>query len=851
MDHSNASIDPELLQDQTAWVRGLARSLALDPSGADDVAQEAMLAALQSPPHEAEDARRLRAWLSRVVFNLSNLRVRRDSRRRSREEWAARPERTSSVAETVERAAQLRIVVDEVMDLAEPYRSTVLMRYFEGLSTQDTADAMDCSPVTVRKRLSRALQKMRTQLDRKHGGDGATWLAALAPLLGDAPLPTAPLATSASHPIGMSVGWASGPILAGLALVVGGSLAGSKLLSQAPELEIAVSAAEPTPLVSAEDVGAVHRRAVPLAPVADGGPGRDSGDRGASEGADRSTRAEWTLEIGPAVPAGAPVTVTGHVFDLDGFPLAGLEVYEEGHESPFDVTAFDGSFHLASTGGEHELTAHSAHYATLRTAVLRDPGADSEPVIIAGPSIDVSGQVADSSGMPLEGVRIELEVGEESTLYDFPHRAQNTRAVARYAHTGSDGSFQLDDWITGPGLALRVSREGYLTARVPVPSVSTAGLQIELATELVHLLQGVVYHRSGEPAAGTRVELAAHVVETDPYGAFALPYGKVGLEEALWISKPGYQSKHIPRFGARIAELDHQLPWLQLVLGGPSRSIVGRVVGPEGDPLAGWEVAALEVAEASGGDESSVAEGPGFHSTETTEGGEFRFNGLGDARYIVQAFDAETLVMVRSEAVEAGSGELELAVPSDALRSVAGRVVARNGAPLTDALVTVVLSVPSHAGMAIREGEYTRTDAHGHFRLNSVPYAYADLRIDHEEVSSVVQSLESVPNPGWVEIEVPRDRFVRFDDGGLGADQIALVDRLGRTLEVRPVFAARTERVRLRAGRSGVLAANEDASELVVYREGREVQRLRLDLREEGVSTVSAAGPSQVQSSAR
>ena len=189
MDRASLNDEPELLLDQTAWVKGLARSLAIDASGAEDVAQEAMLAALQSTQHSANDSARLRAWLTRVVTNLTNLRVRRDSRRRVREEWVARPEPTPSVADTVSRAGQLRIVVDEVMDLTEPYRSTVLLRYFDGLATRQIAERMGCTPEAARKRLSRALRMLRERLDRKHGGDGATWLTALAPLDRRAPAP--------------------------------------------------------------------------------------------------------------------------------------------------------------------------------------------------------------------------------------------------------------------------------------------------------------------------------------------------------------------------------------------------------------------------------------------------------------------------------------------------------------------------------------------------------------------------------------------------------------------------------------------------------------------------------------
>ena len=95
------TFDRSLLVEQSRWVRSLAGSLVRDPSGADDVAQETLLAALAAPPADAGDSRRLRAWLGRVTFNLANLSMRRGMRRRAREEDVARSDREDSTADAV------------------------------------------------------------------------------------------------------------------------------------------------------------------------------------------------------------------------------------------------------------------------------------------------------------------------------------------------------------------------------------------------------------------------------------------------------------------------------------------------------------------------------------------------------------------------------------------------------------------------------------------------------------------------------------------------------------------------------------------------------------------------------
>src|SRR5687768_3275402 len=60
-------VDDERLLEQTAWIRALARSLVADAHLAEDLAQDACVAALERPP---ADAGNLRGWLAAVVRNL-------------------------------------------------------------------------------------------------------------------------------------------------------------------------------------------------------------------------------------------------------------------------------------------------------------------------------------------------------------------------------------------------------------------------------------------------------------------------------------------------------------------------------------------------------------------------------------------------------------------------------------------------------------------------------------------------------------------------------------------------------------------------------------------------------------
>ena len=138
--------DSEQLLAEMDWVRRLARAIVRDAALADDIAQEAWLVANE---HRPDEDRPLRPWLARVVSTLARTR-RRGAYRREQRELASDTERaTPRPDELVERVELQRVVAAEVLALAEPQRSTVLLHYFEGLSSDSRTFA---SPVASRRR---------------------------------------------------------------------------------------------------------------------------------------------------------------------------------------------------------------------------------------------------------------------------------------------------------------------------------------------------------------------------------------------------------------------------------------------------------------------------------------------------------------------------------------------------------------------------------------------------------------------------------------------------------------------------------------------------------------------------
>ncbi len=169
---------PALL-DRTRWIQALARQLVKDAHAAADLVQDAWVEGLE---HRPSADRPLGGWLATVMRNrLTRLR-RGDANRAAREEGVARDVALPSTLDVVAKAATHRDVVQAVLGLDEPYRRTILLRFFEQSSYGEIARQTGVTKATVNSRLTRGLALLRLKLEANHGGDRRTFLAALAPL---------------------------------------------------------------------------------------------------------------------------------------------------------------------------------------------------------------------------------------------------------------------------------------------------------------------------------------------------------------------------------------------------------------------------------------------------------------------------------------------------------------------------------------------------------------------------------------------------------------------------------------------------------------------------------------------
>ena len=218
---------PQFLAEHQQFVRRLALGLARDEAGADDLVQETWLAALVGGSGKIVNPR---AWLATAMRRRAQNAARAEGVRREHETRAARRE-ASEDERLHERVSFQHSLVAAVLELDDPYRSVVMLRYFQGLSPAAIARRRNVPAATVRSQLARALAQLRAKLEQREGGREA-WCMALAGFLEN------------SKPAWMSSSAIA--IAAGACVLVGGVGAAWVWIQRAPNaIEALVAISEP------------------------------------------------------------------------------------------------------------------------------------------------------------------------------------------------------------------------------------------------------------------------------------------------------------------------------------------------------------------------------------------------------------------------------------------------------------------------------------------------------------------------------------------------------------------------------------------------------------------------------
>ncbi len=847
----------DLLTGHVEWVRALARRLAADPDSAEDLAQDALVVALRGQPR---DALRFRPWIAAVLRNLARQGARGTTRREAREELAARPAAVEPTDALVEQVVLGRELAQAVLDLPEPYRTVLILRFWEGLPPREIARRTGAPVATVNSRITRALAQIRVRLEHERGGR-ASWLSALAPLL------------ETARP---------GSVLPHLA--IGGIVVNAKIVLSALA---GVALAAVLWGISATRASEGNSSDVAVAPV---------GGTADAPRAELATQAGGAPSERVAPAASAPVSqpvaaaqpevlkrVTGRVLDVDGLPLSGLTVGQG------DLSARAGGagrFELETSAASVELSVLDPGWTTVRAGSWH-AGAAIEPIVVAGRSLDVRGEVVDPRGEPLQDARVQL-VMPSTFGARFDESLEASRGRGWSATTDAHGRFAFPGLPRIGGAKLRAVLEGWGTRDVPAPEVDDVGLRIELARPsipLVGALRGRVLDERGDPLPQARVFLGLASTLTDDRGRFGLELARAVTADRIVAVKGGHRSAALDRPREPRGTDTGWPDEVELVLAGPPLTIRGVVRTHDGKPKAGARVslsdptpigtigmmpanaegiaAGMRVPPQAIESESQVPETDGdnyydqfmrvgpptafWNFAQTDAEGRFEIGGLDDRTYRLRVVDPVSLCGFTSTPIDAGSTTADLKLPVPVVwPELIGTVVDDAGKPVAGVdvlLVAEAYGVKSRifggrTYISLRDRrENVVTDEKGRFTLRDVPREGMELNLSSESTVPHSLPLERGLDPAQVLLEVSlRCAFeVHVAPGGeLDVDAIALRDAQGQKLDVlriEPGHVNAYTAAPLVDGRTGVLSASSAARTLVLLRNNQVVREVPIRLR--------------------
>ncbi|HWW62730.1 MAG TPA: RNA polymerase sigma factor [Thermoanaerobaculia bacterium] len=147
-------------------VRGILRN----DDDAEDVMQQAYVNAYEHLRQFAGDAK-FSTWLTRIAINEALARVRKRGLRVVDDESEIMEiESSDPDPEQLAAASELRAAVEsEIASLPDSYRTVLMLREIEGLSTAETAQCLDVNEDVVKTRLHRARTILRDNLYRRAG----------------------------------------------------------------------------------------------------------------------------------------------------------------------------------------------------------------------------------------------------------------------------------------------------------------------------------------------------------------------------------------------------------------------------------------------------------------------------------------------------------------------------------------------------------------------------------------------------------------------------------------------------------------------------------------------------------
>ena len=515
----------------------LAQSVTRDPGLAEDAVQEAFFA-LSRKLRRFDRTRPFRAWFLGIVYRCALKAASKRARHARHEEPQEVASMTPRTPEEPHEAAALaetrRAVEEELSRLAPEHRVALLLHYGESLTYDEVAESLSIRPGTAKSRVSRALDALRGNLERRGVALGAGLEAVLARL-------------PAAQPSPALVEACVGKGMAGLVATSTGSL----VLWASGAAAVAVTALAVGISVGNRDAGpdrADTRRVVARDDAQPPQVASDARTRAtASTRHDDAQVGERSALVQPADPAGGitangdgttPPTPTpaptGTAADGDGElhvgPGGRLERGALGGARIERGTAGTGTSAGPPTGGQ-----------PLRAPRGIAPDGTQPPKFAQPPrtrgEATLTGRVVDSTGNPIPGAEIWRIV--EDAPFDPADPVMSAEFMNRIGTAGEDGLFTIGQQREGRvilfanhGGVLNVPMRGLDTSHRREFVVPQGGridgvvLTVPIAFGDAVALEGRVVDEAGEPVAGAQVWVDTRLrVVSDADGRF--DFGKV------------------------------------------------------------------------------------------------------------------------------------------------------------------------------------------------------------------------------------------------------------------------------------------------------------------------------------
>ncbi len=760
--------DPHILLEDLlahdAWIRRLASRLVADEPAAEDLAQDAWVEALNRPPARTG---RPQAWLRQVLRSLAFSRQRSEISRRNREEAVAKPVSIPSAGDILERETTRLRVARMVYSLEEPYRTTILYRYFENMPPRRIAARLDVSVVAVETRLRRGLQQLRARLDREFG-DRKRWCTALLPLT----LPTAAKAAAATAT---------------------SSLTGALVMSMKIKIGIAVLVA----LGVAYAFWPRDGMTPPLVPESEA----DKSERAVAKTAQETGPAEETAEITEKEPeVHAELlslepergSIVGRVVNTGGAPISGAAVkafrYSPGAvEMKALLATFtnrDGRYVLkplevrcvveVSAAGYHAGRALASPFMR-RDFVLGKPGILSGRIVMA------------AKNSPCVDSTVAVYEYRPADILDQPGNYAWRRPPVVSTRSNRAGEYSF------PALRPGLYQIRIIPADAPMVHSTLAAIEIVAGEETTRdfavgsgcTVVGKVTDRdSGQPVAGAEVFFRGNPrrkAVTDKSGRYELSCVFLGSFPVVLTTARGF-FRPVPS-SLRPAELGAEI--VHDIVMQRTAFVSGRVLGPDGGPVSGARVGGSESVLRTVEDLEGSAKQDTYTCTDEEGMFELAVFRPGRARRVYAA--RKDLAWSASEPFTMAPGERTegVVIRLEAGEKISGRVTTETGSAVASAQVTLY---------AERQDPRSRRTYH---RMRGTTYSRVDGRYEFTGVRSGTYKLEIVPPGILTENHSPYTAEVRqglvVAEGGQTRINVVLqrgpfvagrvVDESGRPLE--------------------------------------------------------------------